>query len=181
MKTFEERYTAWIDGQLAGGALTAFEQELARRADAGEPSAEADKADAAPACARCCKDHLQAPALTNTEFFNHQMRERIDAEIDRAASPRAGESAGVEVPGAFRVAFRAADRSGRGVPVRGGGALLRDDAPAFGGPVGPERYQLTPVAPANPALVARTTRPRPSRRRRSRIIPARPATCRWSN
>ena len=42
MKTFEERYTAWIDGQLEGGALTAFEQELTRRAAEGE--AEADKA-----------------------------------------------------------------------------------------------------------------------------------------
>ncbi len=45
MKTFEERYTAWIDGQLEGPALTAFELELARRAAAGE--ARADKADAA--------------------------------------------------------------------------------------------------------------------------------------
>ena len=44
MKTFEERYTAWIDGQLAGNALTAFEQELARRAEAGDDeAAETDK------------------------------------------------------------------------------------------------------------------------------------------
>ena len=46
MKTFEERYTAWIDGQLTGTALTAFEQELARRAEAGDAAAEVDKADA---------------------------------------------------------------------------------------------------------------------------------------
>ena len=43
MKTFEERYTAWIDGRLEGSALTAFEQELTRRAAAGE--AQADRQD----------------------------------------------------------------------------------------------------------------------------------------
>ena len=88
MKTFEERYTAWIDGQLAGDALVAFEQELARRAEAGDAeSAETDKAQALGLRA-LLKEHLRAPALTNTEFFSHQMRERIDAEIDRAARRR---------------------------------------------------------------------------------------------
>ncbi len=87
MKTFEERYTAWIDGQLTGDTLTAFEQELARRAETGDAAAELDKADALHLRA-LLKEHLQAPALTNTEFFNHQMRERIDAEIDRAARRR---------------------------------------------------------------------------------------------
>ena len=88
MRTFEERYTAWIDGQLQGDALTAFEQELARRAEAGDAdSAEADRAQAL-GLRTLLKEHLQAPALTNTEFFSHQMRERIDAEIDKAASRR---------------------------------------------------------------------------------------------
>ncbi len=87
MKTFEERYTAWIDGQLTGDTLTAFELELARRADAGDAAAELDKADALHLRA-LLKEHLQAPALTNTEFFNHQMRERIDTEIDKAARRR---------------------------------------------------------------------------------------------
>ena len=88
MKTFEERYTAWIDGQLSGDALTAFEQELARRAEAGDAqAAESDKAQALGLRA-LLKEHLRAPALTNTEFFSHQMRERIDAEIDKAARRR---------------------------------------------------------------------------------------------
>ena len=88
MKTFEERYTAWIDGQLQGDALTAFEQELARRAEAGDAdSAETDRAQAFGLRA-LLKEHLQAPALTNAEFFNHQMRGRIDAEIDKAARRR---------------------------------------------------------------------------------------------
>ena len=77
MKTFEERYTAWIDGKLEGPALTAFELELSRRAAAGE--ARADKADATR-LHDLLTSHLSAPALTNTEFFNHQLRERIEAE-----------------------------------------------------------------------------------------------------
>ena len=31
MQTFEERYTAWIDGKLTGAELAAFERELADR------------------------------------------------------------------------------------------------------------------------------------------------------
>ena len=83
MKTFEERYTAWIDGKLEGPASTAFELELSRRAAAGE--ARADKADAAR-LHTLLTTRLAAPALTNTEFFNHQLRERIEA--DRTGSRR---------------------------------------------------------------------------------------------
>lgn len=77
MKTFEERYTEWVDGQLQGAALVAFEEELARRAQAGE--AQAEKAGAAQLRA-LLREHLQAPALSNTEFFNHQLRERIERD-----------------------------------------------------------------------------------------------------
>ena len=87
MKTFEERYTAWIDGELEGGALTAFEQELTRRAAAGE--AAGDKADATRLRA-LLQDHLLAPALTNPDFFSHQLRGRIDAEtaaVSRGREP----------------------------------------------------------------------------------------------
>ena len=83
MKTFEERYTAWVDGKLEGPALTAFELELSRKAAAGE--ARADKADATRLHA-LLTTHLAAPALTNTDFFNHQLRERIEA--DRAGDRR---------------------------------------------------------------------------------------------
>ena len=77
MKTFEERYTAWIDGKLDGPALTAFELELSRRASAGE--ARADKEDAGR-LHLLLTTHLKAPAMTNAEFFSHQLRERIEAE-----------------------------------------------------------------------------------------------------
>ena len=83
MKTFEERYTAWIDGRLAGNTLTAFEQELSRRAAAAE--AQADKADAG-SLRMLLRENLQAPVLNNAEFFSLQVRERIEAE--RAASQR---------------------------------------------------------------------------------------------
>ena len=90
MKTFEERYTAWIDGQLAGPALLAFEQELARRSAAGET--EADRTDALR-LRHLLRDHLEAPALNNAEFFSHQLRERINAE--RASTTRRPEGAAV--------------------------------------------------------------------------------------
>ena len=87
MKTFEERYTAWVDGELSGPALTAFELELSRRAAAGE--ARADKSDATR-LHTLLTTHLQAPPLTNIDFFNHQLRERIEA--DRTANRRRVES-----------------------------------------------------------------------------------------
>ncbi len=77
MKTFEERYTAWIDNELEGPALTSFELELSRRASAGE--ARADKEDASR-LHQLLATHLKAPAMTNAEFFSHQLRERIEAE-----------------------------------------------------------------------------------------------------
>ncbi len=88
MKTFEERYTAWIDGQLDGPALTAFELELSRRASAGE--ARADRSDA-DRLRQLLTTHLRAPVMTNTEFFSHQLRERIEA--DRRANERRREPA----------------------------------------------------------------------------------------
>ncbi len=87
MKTFEERYTAWIDGQLDGPAQASFEQELARRSAAGE--ARADRTEA-KRLHRLLTTHLQAPALTNADFFSHQLRGRIEA--DRAATRRREEA-----------------------------------------------------------------------------------------
>jgi hypothetical protein len=83
MKTFEERYTAWIDGRLEGDSLGAFERELSRRAAAAE--AQADKADAGR-LRLLLRENLRAPVLTNAEFFSLQIRERIEAE--RGASRR---------------------------------------------------------------------------------------------
>ncbi|MEY2600837.1 MAG: hypothetical protein QOJ36_156 [Verrucomicrobiota bacterium] len=71
MKTFEEKWTAWLDGQLSGKELTEFEASLPDLA-----AAEAEKRDALRLGA-FLKEQLAAPALSNEEFFSHQVREQI--------------------------------------------------------------------------------------------------------
>ena len=71
MKTFEEKWTAWLDGQLSGRELAEFEASLPDKA-----AAEAEKADARK-LGVFLKRELGAPALTNEGFFSHQLRDRI--------------------------------------------------------------------------------------------------------
>ena len=71
MKTFEEKWTAWLDGQLSGQELSEFEASLPDKA-----AAEIEKADAKKLRA-LLKSELYAPALTNEEFFSNQVREKI--------------------------------------------------------------------------------------------------------
>lgn len=71
MKTFEEKWTAWLDGQLSGRELSEFEAALPDKA-----AAEAEKAEARKLGA-LLKRELGVSALTNEEFFSHQLRERI--------------------------------------------------------------------------------------------------------
>ena len=80
MKTFEERFTAWVDGQLTGSALAEFEKELA-----AHPEAAAERAEA-----RKLGDLLRAqpaPPMGNEDFFHHQLMQRLAAETPRAAAP----------------------------------------------------------------------------------------------
>jgi hypothetical protein len=74
MKTFEQKWTAWLDGQLTGKELLAFEASLPDKA-----AAEAEKRDAQKLGA-LLKQELGAPAMANEEFFSHQLRERIARE-----------------------------------------------------------------------------------------------------
>ena len=71
MKTFEEKWTAWIDGELTGAELAEFEASLPDKA-----AAEAEKRDAQK-LGTFLKTHLSCAAMGNEEFFNHQLRERI--------------------------------------------------------------------------------------------------------
>lgn len=71
MKTFEEKWTAWIDGELTGAELAEFEASLPDKA-----AAEAEKRDAQK-LGTLLKEHLPCAAMGNEEFFNHQLRERI--------------------------------------------------------------------------------------------------------
>jgi len=77
MKTFEEKWTAWLDGQLTGRELSEFEASLPDRA-----AAEAEKAEARKV-GELLKRELGARTLTNEEFFSHQLRERIEQEWGR--------------------------------------------------------------------------------------------------
>jgi hypothetical protein len=82
MKTFEEKWTAWLDGHLSGRELSEFEASLPDKA-----AAEAEKAGAGKLGA-LLKRELGAPALTNEEFFSHRLRERImrESTLPSAAS-----------------------------------------------------------------------------------------------
>jgi len=71
MKTSEEKWTAWLDGQLSGRELAEFEASFPNKA-----AAEAEKAGARK-LGVLLKRELGAPALRNEEFFSHQLRERI--------------------------------------------------------------------------------------------------------
>jgi hypothetical protein len=87
MKTFEEKWTAWLDGQLTGQELAEFEASLPDRA-----AAEAEKADAKK-LGVLLKRELGAPTLANEEFFSHQLRERISRECAISTGER-----GVAIP-----------------------------------------------------------------------------------
>jgi anti-sigma factor RsiW len=71
MKTFEEKWTAWIDGELTGAELIEFEASLPDKA-----AAEAEKRDAQQ-LGTFLKEHLPCRAMGNEEFFHHQLRERM--------------------------------------------------------------------------------------------------------
>jgi len=74
MKTFEEKWTAWLDGQLSGKELAEFESSLPDLA-----AAEAEKRDAQKLGA-FLKEQLTTQAMSNEEFFSHQLHERIARE-----------------------------------------------------------------------------------------------------
>ena len=74
MKTFEEKWTAWLDDQLTGRELSEFEASLPDKAAAHAEKAEAKK------LGQLLKRELSAEPLKNEEFFSHQLRERIAQE-----------------------------------------------------------------------------------------------------
>jgi anti-sigma factor RsiW len=83
MKTFEEKWTAWVDGELNEAERAEFEASLDNRA-----AAEAEKNQALKLGA-LLKEQLQPRAMGNEEFFHHQLRRRIAAEMKEPAPGRA--------------------------------------------------------------------------------------------
>jgi hypothetical protein len=82
MKTFEERFTAWVDGRLEGAELAAFERELE-----AHPEALAEK-EAALDLGNLLRTHLKPAPLPNPDFFNHQILREIHAAPAAAAPVR---------------------------------------------------------------------------------------------
>ena len=74
MKTFEEKFTAWVDGQLTGKELADFEASLPDKAAAEVEKREAKKLGS------FLKHELALDRLSNAEFFSHQLHERIVRE-----------------------------------------------------------------------------------------------------
>src|SRR5205807_9600344 len=74
MKTFEEKWTSWLDGQLTGKELIDFEASLPDKAAAEAEKSEAHKLGS------FLKEQLGAQALSNADRFNHQLGERIARE-----------------------------------------------------------------------------------------------------
>lgn len=81
MKTFEEKWTAWLDDELSGKELAEFEASLPDQA-----AAEAEKRDAHQLGA-FLKEQLQGRPMGNEEFFHHQLRERIAADARATSAP----------------------------------------------------------------------------------------------
>jgi len=82
MKTFEEKWTAWLDGQLTGKELAEFETSLPDKTAAEVEKQESLKLGA------FLKEHLAvAPAMTNEEFFHHQLRGQIAQDSAPTANP----------------------------------------------------------------------------------------------
>ena len=75
MKTFEEKWTAWIDGELSGQELAEFEASLPDTCRRRSRKAGSAKTRRTPS-----RNDCHARAMGNEEFFNHQLRERIARE-----------------------------------------------------------------------------------------------------
>ena len=82
MKTFEEKWTAWLDDQLSGKELEEFERSLPDK-----EVAESEKRDAKK-LGLLLKQELGAQTLSNEDFFSHQLRERIAREEAEPAQSR---------------------------------------------------------------------------------------------
>jgi|SRR5215469_12370708 len=71
MKTFEEKFTAWLDGTLSGEELRSFEQE--------HPAMQREQAQFLK-LKKLLRDNLGGRGLPNPDFFNSQIMSQIDRE-----------------------------------------------------------------------------------------------------
>ena len=73
MKTFEEKFTAWLDGQLGSEEVRSFENE--------HPSIQQERTEFLK-LKNLLRESLLRPELENPEFFNAQIMEQIRRETD---------------------------------------------------------------------------------------------------
>jgi hypothetical protein len=81
MKTFEERYTAYLDGLLSESEAAIFEQE--------QPALIAQKKDWAK-LKQVLRENLASVELTNADFFNSTLLQQIANAPSRSHSLAAG-------------------------------------------------------------------------------------------
>jgi anti-sigma factor RsiW len=74
MKTFEEKFTAWLDGSLSAEESLAFENE--------HPSLLEDRRNLLK-LRSLLKENFVRPELSHPDFFNAQIMARIEHETDR--------------------------------------------------------------------------------------------------
>ena len=88
MKTFEENWTAWLDEELSEKERLEFEASLPDKTAAEDEKREARK------LGTLLKEQLGAHALSNADFFSHQLRQRIARESGPlfGGSPRSRSS-----------------------------------------------------------------------------------------
>jgi hypothetical protein len=76
MKTFEEKFNAWLDGLLSDEELKSFENE--------HPSIQQDKAEFLK-LKNLLRDNLRCQKLGNPDFFNSEIMAQIERETARAS------------------------------------------------------------------------------------------------
>lgn len=111
--TFEARYTAWVDGQLNVADAAAFELEL-REQHSLDAVSERESQHALGAALRT---HLAPTPLPHGDFFNHQLMERIRADV--AASEAATHSPAPALVPWFRSIFARLALTGAAVALVG--------------------------------------------------------------
>jgi len=79
MNKFEENLNAWLEGRLTGQTLADFEASLPEISET-ELAQQEDRQLTA-----LLKEHIGAPAMTNQEFFNHQLLSEIERDMPARA------------------------------------------------------------------------------------------------
>ena len=86
MNKFEENLDAWLAGRLSGKELADFEASLPEIS-----AAELEQQEDAQKLRALLKTHLDAPAMSNEEFFHHQLQTQIERDEQPVARPAFAE------------------------------------------------------------------------------------------